>query len=115
MPNFPNDPLIMTHRGRVYVREFLWFQALSDTVRVCLGSETIEVSSDKAQKILDLYMSEPLQRLRVYFPKLSCLRLDDKITVLSDDIEVASADKTRELVDLLEKMPFDHVVKRVYF
>ncbi len=115
MPNFPNDPFIMTHRNRVYVREFFWFQALPDGIRVCLGSETLKVSSDKAQKILDLYLSEPLQRLRAYFPKLSCLRLDDKITVLSDDIEVASADKTRELVDLLEKMPFDQVVKRIYF
>ena len=115
MPIFPNDPFIMTHRGRVYVREFFWFQALPVAIRVCLGSEIIEVSSDKAQKILDLYMSEPLQRLRAYFPKLSCLRLDDKITVLSDGIEVASADKTRELVDLLEKMPFDQVVKRIYF
>lgn len=120
MPKFPADPLMVTLKQRVYFREFLWFEpvirAPTPHVRVCLGSETVEVPLPRAQQILDTYLTKPLASLRPTFKLLSCVKTSPTtLEVVVDKHVVASAKMTPKLKQVLDTRPFDELVDSIFF
>lgn len=122
MPNFPADPLMVTLKQRVYFREFLWFEPVVGAnpiphVRVCLGSEIIEVPLPHAQQILDTFRTKPLASLRpMFFKLLSCVRTSPTtLEVLVGKDVIASAKMTPKLKHMLNTRPFDELVDSIFF
>ena len=105
---------------RIYWREFLWFERLSessDRARVSLGGAAIETSLKEARTILRLYRTKPIKALKRHFPTLACLQVtNSEIRVWAEPkAEVCSGPKRPELLRLLEERPFDELVTALYF